>query len=328
MLVRTQSISMLAGLLFVLAIRRRWLAGAMVLGAGALVVLPWQVWVAQHAALIPDQLSGKYGAYGAFVGEGLREQGAMLFLGAAQRNGAAALKLAAGMFSLPLVPAALAILTLLPALAAGGVRLARRAPVFLAAACSHGAAILIFPGETQRYVWSSWPFITIWLVAGFTELWQRSASLAPRLRSLVTALIVFVAAGAAIRTGIGVYIGSFRNITAFGAEQLEPTVDWVRQNAPADAVIASDDETAVFLYTGRLAVPLTVPLASLHPREGTANPAALELVLDRYDPDFVIARWSTTVSDALRLTQGPRPSLRPVARLRAGAVFARMRASR
>ena len=72
-------------------------------------------------------------------------------------------------------------------------------------------------------------------------------------------------------------------------------------------------------------MPLSVPLASRHLRTDTASPVPLEMIVRRYDPDLVMARWTASVTAALQLSQGPAPVLQPIARLATGIVFARVR---
>jgi len=153
-----------------------------------------------------------------------------------------------------------------------------------------------------------------------------SSALGQRIvRAIVVASLALVAVGAVVSTGVSVAIGSFRNIASFGARQLQPTVDWAGQHAAVNAVIASDDDAAVYLYTGRHTVPLSVPLASRQLRTDTASPVPLEMIVRHYDPDLVMARWTASVAAALQLSQGPSPVLQPIARLETGIVFARIR---
>jgi hypothetical protein len=334
MLVRTQSVALVGGIVLILLLRRRWMDAAIVAGGAAIVLLPWQLWVSRYAHLIPDELSGKYGAYNAWVSEGVRMRGLRLFSDAATRNCAIAARLIRGMFSVPGLPALLFTLALLPPAVAGPIRLARRAPVLLAALVAHAALILLFPYDPQRYVWGSWPFILLWLAAGYVQLdeWTRVAGATERAerqrrikRGLVAASLALVVIGGIVSSGVSVAIGSFRNIAAFGARQLQPTVDWAQQHTATNAVIASDDDAAVYLYTGRHTVPLSVPLASRQLRTDTASPVALDMIVRRYDPDFVMARWTASVAAALQLSQGPAPVLQPIARLETGVVFARVR---
>jgi hypothetical protein len=336
MLVRTQSLALLAGVVLVLLWRRKWAGAAVVVACAFVVLLPWQRWVAHYAALIPAELSGKYGAYNAWVAEGVRTRGPRIFADAIAHNTGIAFRVIRGMFSLPGIPggAVLFTIVLLPPAVAGAIRLARQAPVLLAALCVHALLILVFPYDAQRYVWGSWPFITIWLAAGFVEIESRTRALPSgdaggtrrhdAIRMLAGACVALVLVSALATTLISVSLGSFRNIAAFGARQLTPMVAWAGANAPADAVIASDDETAVYLYTGRRAVPLSVPLASWHLRTDSASPVALEEIMRRYHPTLVMARWTASVNAALRLTQGAAPVLVPVAQLQNGFVFARV----
>jgi len=339
MLVRTQSIALLVGLLAVLLMRRRGGAAAAALVAALLVVFPWQLWVAHHADKIPDTLSGKYGAYGTWLRDGFRAEGLNLLTESMRRNVQSALHFIRGMLSLPGLPLVIAGIVLLGPAIAGAVRLARRTPVLFGALCAHAALILLFPFEPQRYVWGSWPFVILWIGAGLMEVWERwhlsrrAGLKAPRARirrAVETAALaggILVIAGAAVSTGIGLFRHSFRNVALGGAHRLLPTVEWVEQHTHPNALVASDDETAVFLYTGRRAVPATSFLAAdyVRPAARDARSFQLDTILELYRPDVVIVNWQATVAAALRLSEGSAPVLRPIAALPSGGVFARVR---
>ncbi|MEX2152119.1 MAG: hypothetical protein WD825_02210 [Gemmatimonadaceae bacterium] len=339
MLVRTQSIALLVGLIAALLVRRRAGAAAAALVGALLVAFPWQLWVAHHADKIPDTLSGKYGAYSTWLRDGLRAEGLNLLTESMRRNIQSAQHFVSGMLSLPGLPSAISGIALLGPAVAGGVRLARRTPVLFSALCAHAALILLLPFEPQRYVWGSWPFVILWIGAGLMELWERwragrragpGAPGAAIRRAVETAAFaggILVIAGAAVSTGIGLYRQSYRNVALGGAHRLLPTVEWVERHTQPDALIASDDETAVFLYTGRRAVPATSFLAAnyVRPTVQGATSFQLDTILALYRPDLVIVNWQPTVAAALRLSTGSAPVLRPVASLPSGGVFARVK---
>jgi hypothetical protein len=74
-MVRTLGAVAIPATALVLAWKRRWMAAALVAVAGALVMLPWQLWVAAHAAEVPHVLAGKYGSYSGWLVEGMRAGG-------------------------------------------------------------------------------------------------------------------------------------------------------------------------------------------------------------------------------------------------------------
>jgi hypothetical protein len=70
-----------------------------------------------------------------------------------------------------------------------------------------------------------------------------------------------------------------------------PKVAWVRARTDSSAVIATDhDEGAIFLYTGRRAVPVTTFTASefIEQRSVAADSMALRSLALRYKADFIL----------------------------------------
>ena len=89
--------------------------------------------------------------------------------------------------------------------------------------------------------------------------------------------------------------------------------------------MASDDETAVFLYTGRPAVPVSSFNAADYAHGQGWSESALGAVLTSYRPDVAIVSWNKSVDAAMRMSSGPQPVLRPVDRTTSSVVFERIR---
>ncbi|MGQ0650025.1 MAG: hypothetical protein ACT4P7_20945, partial [Gemmatimonadaceae bacterium] len=60
---RTIGAVVIPALILVLLARRHWRAAAVALVVGVAGLLPWQLWVAAHAAEVPPMFLGKYGPY-------------------------------------------------------------------------------------------------------------------------------------------------------------------------------------------------------------------------------------------------------------------------
>src|SRR6185437_12742489 len=227
------------------------------------------------------------------------------------------------------------VLLLAPAVVAGARRLARHAPVQLVMLTMHAAIIILLPYEPRRYVWTSWPFLTLWIGAGLVELaaaLDRYPSRAPAAqptrrwriaRATMVADGALLLTAAASLTGFMLWTGAFRAIAAGQTRRILPAVAWVQQHASRDAVVVSDDETAIYLYTGRLSVPASIFNAAAYGRDTDASDAVFDAVVAHYQPQLAVVSWNTTVSAAMRLSSGTHPSLRPVARIDLGAVFER-----
>jgi hypothetical protein len=314
----------------VLVVRRRWKPGVLVMLAAAVIIAPWQLWIARHAGELPAAVSAKYGPYASWLLEGLRSEGPRLIVATLIRNVGSSFAIIKAMF-VPVGGVAVAILLLgAPALAAAW-RLARRNPVVFLAIVAHCGIILAWPFEPQRFIWTSWPFVILWLCAGIAELWElvhraRSRRWRPG-RILVIAdagLLGLVAAGT---TAFMLWTGAYRAIARGQAKRITPTVAWVAQHTPPGSLVASDDETAVFLYTGRRAVPVSSFSAADYAHGEGWSESALGAVLTNYRPDIAIVSWNKSVDAAMRMSGGPQPVLRPIDRTTSSVIFERVRAA-
>jgi len=329
-LVRTQAATLALALVFVLALRRRWKVASIVMIAVVAVMLPWQLWIARHAGEIPVAVSSKYGPYFSWFVQGIRAEGLHLLIATVTRNVASSLAIIRALFA-PVGGAWLAILLLgAPGIAAAW-RLARRAPVVLVAVAAHAAIILVWPFEPQRFIWTSWPFVVLWLCAGVAELWEHIEHARSGRWNLAR---IFVAADSAIlavaavgTTVFMLWTGAYRAIARGQAKRINPTVTWVQQHTRPGTLVASDDETAVFLYTGRPAVPVSSFSAADYAHGQGWSESALGAVVTNYRPDVAIVSWNKSVDAAMRMSSGPQPMLRPVDRTTSSVIFERIRAA-
>ncbi|HWJ13441.1 MAG TPA: hypothetical protein VNS10_06845 [Gemmatimonadaceae bacterium] len=330
-LVRTQAATLVLALVFVLAIRRQWRVASIVLLSAAAVMVPWQLWVGHHAAEIPAAVSAKYGPYFSWFVEGLRSEGPRLVTATIARNFVASIAIVRALLA-PVGPLWLATIIIAAPTIAGAWRLARRSPIVLFAIAGHFAIIIAWPFEPRRFIWSSWPLMMLWLVAGALELWeqaQRVRSLpAPDFkpwrvaRPLVLVDLGILALSAAGTSAVMLRSGAHRGIAMGQARRIGPTVEWVGQHTPPGTLVASDDETAVFLYTGRPAVPVASFGAAEYGRGEGSSRDVFDGIVGAYHPAVAIVSWERSVQAVARMTQGSRPLYRPLGRTQVGVVFA------
>src|SRR6185369_13175520 len=83
----------------------------------------------------------------------------------------------------------LALLLLAPPAIAAAWRLAKHTPVVFVAMIAHAAIIVMWPFEPQRFIWTSWPFVALWLCAGASELWEHAHRLNTGRWSLTRILV-------------------------------------------------------------------------------------------------------------------------------------------
>jgi hypothetical protein len=291
-LVRTNGIALLPATAGALCLRRRFRHAGLFALAMLATLLPWQLWVAAHADLVPIPMRGNYGSYAALLGDAMRTRG-VAFLGAvaARTSGEIAKMLqyvvAPGTGAFVRVTALLAA----AALASLGIRpLWRRSPVTALCLASYGLIVLFWPYTPARFVWCVWPLLLLPPVLGARELfaWVPSAS-----GMRVTRAVALGGAAVLAFGYLAFNVISFRNgsWSASGyAERLRPLLVYVATKTPGDAVVATEAENTVYLYTGRRTVPLGSFMATdyLQPRSSSGFADAMAVVLDRYHPAKVV----------------------------------------
>jgi hypothetical protein len=97
---------------------------------------------------------------------------------------------------------------------------------------------------------------------------------------------------------------------------------WVGTHAPHDAVVATEVESAVYLYTGRMTVPVSTFTVREYfvPRTPRENAAAIREIIGWYRPQAVVVT-SARMRDAVReLALETPPALAVVDTFPAGGV--------
>jgi len=204
----------------------------------------WAVWVVTHRHGIDPALESNYGSYAvtlgqaglATVGTGLRDLGrplATITLG----------WLPGGVLQTVVGTAALAV-------GAYGVAvLARRSSAGLTAA-AYVAIVAVWPYPPDRFLWAILPWLALAWGAGAAALWARRPT-----RIAVAALGAVLVIGYAQYQARGL-AGRWWEVTARAISANFAELLPALRDLPADAVVATDDEALVWLYTGRRAVPL------------------------------------------------------------------------
>ena len=291
-LVRTNGVALLPAIVVALCLRRRFRQASLFALAMIAVLLPWQLWVAAHADVVPAPMRGNYASYAALLGDAVRVRG-LAFLGAVAGRTSHEIAVMLQYVVAPGMPAPLRVAALLlaAALAALGIRpLRRRAPATTLALAAYGVIVVFWPYTPARFLWCVWPFLLLLPVLGARELLAWS----PRTREMRLTRIAAVGATAAVAFGYAMFnIVSYRNHSwsASGySERLRPLLVYIATNTPRDAVVATEAENTVYLYTGRRTVPLGSFMATdyLQPRASSAFADAMAVVLERYRPAAVV----------------------------------------
>jgi hypothetical protein len=317
MLVRSHGVAFVAAAAGMLLVRRRFRALSVYAAVVLLIAMPWHYWQSVNNGVVPLPMRGAYGSYGtwflqgspahslAFLGRTVaatsREIFAMLFVLTTSGMPALALRFFG-------VAIAIALLVL------GLVSLRRRTPVTAAFLCLFLAIVMVWPFAPARFVWAVWPLLVMCFVAGVIAMkaWSARAPWMQAGRAIVAAgaLITLVGYGTYNLRG---YSGRWWSSIARAAVGLAgPTVAWVARNTAPDAVVSSNSEGMIYLYTGRLAVPATqlLPDDYFHPPTVASSARALGSILQSYRVDAVaIVANDSLDAAARRMAAGAEPLL-------------------
>jgi hypothetical protein len=306
-LVRTHGIAIVAGAVLALLLRpgaaarddraaelRTRVKDAFIVGACAmLVMLPWQLWVRANQGFVPDPMRGLYESYTAWMARGIKSEGiSVLWATPVQTSSEIA-----GMFATLATPLAhswarlIVLLALGVLLIAGLKRSWRTAPVAALFLVVYSAIVIIWPFSPTRFIWGIWPLFVLVFVLGAIEIksWAPRWPASEATRALILACSLFVAVGYA-RYNVRGYQGRWWSTAARAqAEVVRPIVQWTRGRTRPDEVVASTVEPAVYLYTGRLAVPLMAFNVRDYFRSPTQSEseAALRQILAGYHVDAI-----------------------------------------
>lgn len=256
-LVRSHGIVLAPAFVIVLASRRRWRDAAIIAGTAFLCLLPWQIWCARHGGTMPAPLLGNYDSYAGWWLRGYRTLGPRMIPETVSRTSSEL----AEMFAALLTPlrafgahgvtwTALGVL-----LGAGAWTAARRAPITLLFSAGYLAITLVWPFAPSRFIWGVWPLLLALLGMGAWTALLRSSGAHARRAAVMLSCGWLLAGYAAYewRAARGAWWGS---VARAATPRIEPAIRWTLAHTSMHDVVASEDEGALFLYTGRQAVPL------------------------------------------------------------------------
>ena len=232
-----------AGFLLARRVPIRWLVPVVL--PPIVAALVWGIWVATHQHQIDPALALGYGSYLAHV----------------RQAGFTAIGVNVPDMSRPLEALTLGwipvrwIYEILATVALGiglyGLALLSRRSAIGFTLIVYLIILAVWPHPPDRFLWAVLPWLSLAWAAGALELWRRW----PRFRIPVGLLTVLVVGGYMtyeIRGFAGRWWDAQARAISANFADLLPVV----ANLPPSAVVASDDEALVWLYTRRLSVPL------------------------------------------------------------------------
>jgi hypothetical protein len=329
-LVRVHGIVLLPAIVLALLAQRRWRDGAVVVLGALVLLVPWQLWVVSHVSVLPQPLQGNYGSYTEWWLRGFQEMGIGMIPATLQRTIPEAGAMFSAIFSATRgeYPHLLTRYMLVGVSVLGSILLARRAPVTLAFLVFYVGIVAIWPFPPSRFAWGIWPIIILVLASGAQAIvaleWRRMRWMR------------YVAVAAALWLGVGYARYEMRairgrwwaSISRAADTRITSAIDWTRRNTPEGEVIASDDEAALYLYTGRRGVPVASFTTAHYLTERTPQQEAIEglvPILRAYPLNLVMVGSQQTFVAAQYLTLGKSPRLALREQFAEGAVFTVLR---
>jgi hypothetical protein len=309
-LVRAHGIVLVPAAVLALVLRGRR-RDAVVLGVTAVLCLvPWQWWAARHSGLLPAPLLGNYDSYTSWWVRGAREMGPMMIPQTIARTTRETVEMLAAL-SAPTRGAVARVVTLAILFAfavAGAVAGRRRLPVTLLFLAGYAAIVAVWPFAPARFVWGVWPLLL--LVVAMGAQWAMSQSRSIRAVAIGALGWIVIGYGAyEVRAARGEWWSSIARVNA---RRIASLVRWTTAHTRPGDVVATDDEGAVYLYTGRQAVPVFSFTAAHYLRDRSVAEEArdgLLPILSAYPVTTLVAGTQTTLDVARRLTLLPAPRL-------------------
>jgi hypothetical protein len=167
----------------------------------------------------------------------------------------------------------------------------RRVPVTLLFLAGYLAVVVVWPFQTARFVWTVWPLLlALVAIGGWTALGRPSWRVP--LRVALAAAFVWVAIGYGAYELRGIRGQWWSSIPRANTPRIATAVRWVAAKTSPDEVVATDYEGAVYLYTGRQALPIITLTPAQYLRDYTARENAMEgllPILDAYPVRTVVA---------------------------------------
>ena len=337
-MVRTMGVWVGVALVLVLLVRRRFAAAGAALAAAAVTLVPWQIWVAVHAADVPPVIVGKYGSYSGWLSSAVSTEGPLFVVRVFWKNLGVLRATVWEMLGAPeassrvaVIVATAAAVAVAAVLAIGSRHWVRRAPVTVCFVALYMAIVLVWPFEPTRFVWAVLPLIGLAAAVAVRSVieWRPNVLSARTLRLAAMALMLLVATGYTVYNVRGFAHRAWTTGPRVFAGRATPLVDWVRRSTRPGDLLATDDDALVHLYSGRR----TIPVGTFTPQEyleGQSYDFAtgqLELLMREFRPRYVLCGSAHCAMAARNLSLREPPLLRLVTPLERGVVFESVAAS-
>lgn len=309
-LTKSIGVCAVAGIPLALWLRGRRRSALLAAAPGIALVLPWMAWVALQAGEVDPRLAN-YTPYAQVVGQtglGPMLEGLIKLRALWPVPELLLLRLPPWAFA-PLAALVIALLVW------GSVASFRRAPALVTTLVAYLLISTVWPYSPHRFVWIVMPWLGLLAAAGWMNLWRVG-----RAGQAVAMLVAAAVTVGYLRIETLSLTGRrFARPAERGAQAFRVLTASIGAEVPKDAVIASEDEALIYLYTGRRSVP-----SHLFRWQGigTAPVPGAEAV--RYWCEVGVTHLAITgpggpVSEIIaELQQRPSPAVRPLFRITNG----------
>ncbi len=245
-LTRSIGVAAVVGIPLALWLRRERTGALAALIAALATALPWFIWIGGQADAVDPRIASNYGTYLAAAGQaGLID----IIRGIDLRVFAPLTRL-----TLPAVPVFISLPLaglIMTSVVWGAVTVAPRVPALVTTLGVYLAVVTVWPFAPDRFVWIVVPWMVLFAVVGSMAAWRKG-----RWGRWVVGLVVVAVAIGYPRREISSLVERQFTGTAEGITQpFAVLVPAIQAEIDTDAVVASEDEALIYLYTGRHAVP-------------------------------------------------------------------------
>ena len=225
--------------------RRR---SALIAGSTATVIIvPWLVFLMAHRDGVDPLLVSNYGTYGQFAGQA----GILGVLGGLDLRAFDPLRRLLMPAAPPFVAWPLTMLLVL-AFGAGAWRSFQRSPVLVTMVVLYLAVVTLWPYTPDRFVWIALPWIALLVAMGGHYAWSKGS--VTRWGALL--LVAAIAVGYGPREFRSLTTRGFANTALAPSGQFVLLASSISSALPGEAIVATDGEALVHLYSGRRTVPV------------------------------------------------------------------------
>ncbi len=209
--------------------------------------------------------------------------------------------------------------------AIGWWQMLRKAPVPAWTVAGYLTLVVIWPFPPQRFTFGIWPLLGLHFGLAVESIARWKPQTTPRiaLRWASVGIAALLVIGYARSNYRSASRGWWTTIQAYVADRARPAAEWVSANTSEDAVIISEDDVLIHLYTGRRAIPIGTftPRDHMSKQTNAFAVEALRSILRTYDVDYVVATTPVGALAAQGLINDASPELQFSGTLRLGAIY-------